>query len=430
MITKDIIFIWAGTVSSIPTGYSRVTDMDGKYPKVTAHATNPNTTGGNTSHTHSATASHAHTANAHTHTISVGNVYDPTLDDRSGVDTLQEHNHSSKTSANSSGGNLSSVASTYTSVTNDPPYYKVIYIKSDGTVGVPNGAIALYDYLKGSLPSNWYSCDGNNSTPNLIDKYLRGAGTGENAGATGGSLTNAHALSHAHSVANHSHSNITSLGVYNPTFCDSWGGGTGGHISNLNYAHTHTVYTNDNVDTISSANATITCSETVEPAYKKLMAIKNNTSRNDTPLGIIGLWLGLLKDIPRGWKLCDGSGNTIDMRGYHIKIGTSGQVGTSGGSNTHSHSSQTHTHTSTGHTHSGYTNGHVMAETTSRGHNVGYTTHKFVDASDTHYVTVLSRNGSYQNGTTSSNSQPNEPQFRTVALIKYVGVRGGSTIFI
>ena len=42
----------------------------------------------------------------------------------------------------------------------------------------------------------WYICDGNNGTPNLVDKFVRGGAT---SGATGGS-DDAVVVSHAHNV--------------------------------------------------------------------------------------------------------------------------------------------------------------------------------------------------------------------------------------
>ena len=61
-----IIIAWPGTVASIPAGWTRVTALDGRYPKMVAAAAEPGTTGGAPTHTHTSPV-HGHTT-AHTHT--------------------------------------------------------------------------------------------------------------------------------------------------------------------------------------------------------------------------------------------------------------------------------------------------------------------------------------------------------------------------
>ena len=64
--------------------------------------------------------------------------------------------------------------------------------------------------------------------------------------------------------------------------------------------------------------------------------------------GIIAIWSGAVVDIPFGWKLCDGSSGTPDLRDRFI-VGAGGgyPVGTTGGANSHKHNFGT-----TGHQHS------------------------------------------------------------------------------
>jgi hypothetical protein len=64
-----------------------------------------------------------------------------------------------------------------------------------GVEGVPSGVIAMWSGATANIPSGWVICDGNNSTPDLRDKFVVGAsaGTGDSAypgvnpGSTGGS---------------------------------------------------------------------------------------------------------------------------------------------------------------------------------------------------------------------------------------------------
>ena len=55
-----------------------------------------------------------------------------------------------------------------------------------GINSVPTGVIAMWSGAAGAIPSGWVICDGNNSTPNLTDKFIKSTGT---AGGTGGSAT-------------------------------------------------------------------------------------------------------------------------------------------------------------------------------------------------------------------------------------------------
>src|SRR3990167_3521984 len=56
------------------------------------------------------------------------------------------------------------------------------------------------------------------------------------------------------------------------------------------------------------------------------------------PTGFIGLWSGLLANIPSGWALCDGTQGTPDLRDRFV-VGTAAGVdpGTTGGASSLSH---------------------------------------------------------------------------------------------
>ncbi|MDD5431111.1 MAG: tail fiber protein [Candidatus Pacebacteria bacterium] len=86
-------------------------------------------------------------------------------------------------------------------------------IKENGGDIVPSGLIIMWSGA--SVPAGWLLCDGNNGTPNLIDRFVYGAST---VTATGGSatysITTANLPSHSHSISagstgsggSHSHS--------------------------------------------------------------------------------------------------------------------------------------------------------------------------------------------------------------------------------
>ena len=415
VIPSGVIFIWTGTHASIPTGWERVTALDGLYSKGTADATNPNQTGGAATHEHSASANHGHTMNNHTHTITI-NAASPASTSSKGDSgtngSTSQHTHASITSGNPTSVTVTSVSAVYSSYSNNPPYYEVIFIKpSDANrTGVPVNAIALKDNL--TEPTGWKKCDGNNSTPNLTDKYLRGAAASGNAGGTGGSLTNAHTtLTHTHQVT-HSHTGTTSTG-------GRCGGSTGS--SYVAGTHTHSITVTDT--NRNAVDATLSAqSETVEPAYTYLAAMQNQNASADLPLGIIGLWLGSLATIPTGWTLCDGGNSTVDMRGRHLKItNTLASIGTTGGSNTHTHASQTHGHT-VSHSHTG-----TASHTSAIGPNNKSPTYQCL-ATATHALTTDSVNYVLADANTSADSANNEPLYKTVAFIKLVSQNFTSTL--
>lgn len=403
-IQNGIIFIWSGTNASIPMGWSRVSDMDDKYPKGTAASTDPNTTGGAATHSHTSPP-HTHTNQAHTHTITIAST-SVTGTAQGGTGMPSVHSHTCPDSGAVTNFSCDSPSATYAAFSNDPPYSGVIYV-TPTTIAhtIPAGIIALAD---AAAPSGWNICDGTSGTPNLVDKYLKGASAGADGGTTGGSLKNTHALSHTHTTS-HEHSAVTSG---NPSLADIAVSGSGGVWATV---HTHSVAlpapssnntTTDNVTLAESA-------ETVEPAYTKLLAIQA-AAQALIPRNVIALWKGTLAAIPVGWILCDGDGGTVDMRDRHLKItGTVGSVGTTGGSNTHTHASQSHDHTLTAHSHATTVN-HVSAGITVTGSgssNKGETGH----AVTTNSVALVLNSAS-----TTADSSNNEPPYRTVAFIKLV----------
>ena len=110
-----------------------------------------------------------------------------------------------------------------------------------GIEGVPSGVIAMWSGQTTAIPSGWVLCDGNNSTPNLVDKFIMGA-SASNELSTGGanslSLASGNIPSHTHSFSAtsgaggaHNHSGSTS--------------NTGAHThsgnTNNTGAHTHSM---------------------------------------------------------------------------------------------------------------------------------------------------------------------------------------------
>jgi microcystin-dependent protein len=77
--------------------------------------------------------------------------------------------------------------------------------------GVPAGFIGLWSGAANAIPTGWLLCNGANGTPNLIDKFVLGAGTSAPAvGATGGSK-DAIVVNHTHAVTDPGHAHTIPL---------------------------------------------------------------------------------------------------------------------------------------------------------------------------------------------------------------------------
>jgi hypothetical protein len=63
----------------------------------------------------------------------------------------------------------------------------------------PSGGIIIWSGSSASIPTGWVLCNGSNSTPDLRDKFVVGAGSTYAVGATGGSA-NAIVVSHTHTA--------------------------------------------------------------------------------------------------------------------------------------------------------------------------------------------------------------------------------------
>ena len=87
--------------------------------------------------------------------------------------------------------------------------------------GVPSGIIAIWSGAISAIPSGWVICDGNNSTPNLTDRFVIHASADSGAtydvSDTGGSTTTGTSTLSISQLAAHTH-------TYNATNTNSEGG--------------------------------------------------------------------------------------------------------------------------------------------------------------------------------------------------------------
>lgn len=96
---------------------------------------------------------------------------------------------------------------------------------------IPSGSIMVWTGTLATIPNGFSLCDGTNGKPDLYNRFVKGAGTGVDPGAYGGS-------SHNHNIGNHTH------GIYLQTGHALQGGGAfnavGGGPQPVNsLAHSH-----------------------------------------------------------------------------------------------------------------------------------------------------------------------------------------------
>ena len=110
---------------------------------------------------------------------------------------------------------------------------------------IPSGGIIMWSGSVGSIPSGWVLCNGSNSTPDLRNRFVVGAGSTYAVNATGGadsvSLSTANLPAHSHSfsgsgttstIGNHTHGNVA-----NPLMNDNGrDGDAGSNSTGLNEA--------------------------------------------------------------------------------------------------------------------------------------------------------------------------------------------------
>ena len=410
-IPKDVILIWTGLNSNIPSGWTRETLLDDKYPKAWGNE-NPNVTGGSATHSHT-TQPHSHNLSNHNHSYTLNP--DPNTNFGGvwgGGQSIRDGHTHTGTSGNVIGGTTSSDSFTTGQASNLPPYYEVIFIKAGLTSLLQNGIIALWG--NNNPPSDWQICNGDNGSPDLRNRYIKGAPTNGNAGGIGGSYYNTHSLNHTHTPSQHYHATSTSN-----QSSDTRAGSGGSNDWAVSYWHTHQVSFGNSTQNINAFTGNYNTSEIVEPAYKKVLAIQFKTGAIKRK-GIIGLWLGDVNNIPKGWVLCDGNNGTIDLRDKFIKIAnTPDEVGMTGGSNTHTHANFSHSHTgNTSHTHSASSDAHQNNPTQIQANNAS-SQHRTIAGNYHQSISVNSVLANYDNANIVFNQADNQPPYRTVAYIQF-----------
>lgn len=349
-IPNGLIFMWPGTNASIPAGWDRVTDLDGRYPRgITTSATQPGLIGGASTHTHTLpthihTENHSHAAGAANTSAGVGGV--GSGDGAVGTTAIAATHTHTLPATNVDSVNSGATAVTPSSISNDPARLEVIFIESDGTpAGAPNGALGI---------SGDVSLTGWTDHAAAANRFLKGAAAAGNGGATGTSARASHFHSlpgHTHTGTAHTHSSAntgattSNLSLFAGANSVIWAGN-----------HSHAVFVNSaSTAALATGGADVSGFDSLgtdDPLYRNVRVKENTSGGVSLPIGIVALWRGSLGTIPNHWALCDGTAGTLDLTGGRYPRGATASIGTAGGSaSAHDHSSPSHTHTTSGHTH-------------------------------------------------------------------------------
>ncbi len=125
------------------------------------------------------------------------------------------------TTANIAGGNLSitgtstltgtATAPTAANGTSNTQVATTAFVTNALINRIPSGVIVMWSGSIASIPTGWFLCDGGNSTPDLRDRFIVGAGNSYAVAATGGSkdavvVTHTHTATSLVSDPGHTHS--------------------------------------------------------------------------------------------------------------------------------------------------------------------------------------------------------------------------------
>lgn len=404
LIAAGVICMWPGTAASIPAGWTRVAALDGKYPKGTAAATNPGTTGGSATHNHTS-AAHLHSIASHTHTAGTAGMVTvgQTARNTGGAITsaTSGHTHTTPTST-ATAPNTDTAVATWAAVASDPANFVVIFIESDGTpTKFPTGAIVLGN--DGVAPPIGAQHTGSKN------RFFKGAAAAGDGGGTGGAATHAHGgVAHNHTgMPTHTHTQTSDA----PSATELRPVGIG-QQADPNHAHAVTFVSANALST--NATSADTGTDNGEPAYKKVVALLLAAAGIDE--GVIALWAGTLASIPTGWSLCDGSNGTPDLRGVFPKMCDAvGEIGDTGGSAGHAHTSPAgHLHANSVHDHATSYGGSDGTPITLTGTASNVPDHGHIHSAVTSSTHTADTGSTVQTAPSTADTQP---PFSTVAFI-------------
>jgi hypothetical protein len=165
---------------------------------------------------------------------------------------------SSKADSNSPTLTGTPLAPTASSGTNTTQIATTAFVATAVTAAMPSGGIILWSGSVATIPTGWVLCNGSNSTPDLRDKFIVGAGSTYAVAATGGSA-NAIVVSHTHTItdAGHNHDIVTRNGGSGTRYIDYNNTGPGSTLINVAETTTETTGITVNSTGSSGTNANL-----------------------------------------------------------------------------------------------------------------------------------------------------------------------------
>lgn len=421
-IPSDMILAWPDTAASIPSGWSRVTALDGFYPRGSSGTGVPTgVTGGAASHSHT-TPGHVHQIAAHSHTVggstgtSNANTTSARFNGASQPQADQPHSHSRPAGTGTSGPYNSGSNNPGTNSANNLPLTReVIWVASDG---------AQANYAVGVLGWATEAVSGWTNDASSAGRFLKGAAAAGNGGASLGTTTHTHAVgAHSHTGVNHDHS-IGATGLSNPSSSQEAGFGSSTprwlprHTHPLNIASAST----GNTDVVGGGN---TSAVALDPPNRRLQVLRNTGGGTQTR--IIGLYVGDVASLDPLLTLCNGADGTPDMRTWFARDRGSDSINSTGGSSTHNHTTPSHTHNIGGHAHTidvvASNTGSFERPTSGDLGDSPTTTHDHTGGSTANASPNVVANGS---GTT--NSVSHLPSYKEVHFVRLDGVVSGGPL--
>lgn len=261
----------------------------------------------------------------------------------------------------------------------------------------PNMAVA-FDGTVASIPAGWQR------VASLDSRYILGAATGQDSDLT----TNRGSATHTHTSPAHA-----PLQQPHTHFFDN-NGGTGATVTALStsttgtFVHVAAAHDHDIAESDPTTAVNNSVSITVDPtsndlSYYTVIWIKPSSDKDVLPINAIGFYD---KDVlPSGWALAA-------TNKYLKGSGTGLDGGSSGGANTHSHTSPAHVHTQVAHTHTGTSGLPLLSIRTGSG------TTQLARSNHTHSITLNPDYGINQAVTTTITSANHEPPYLTLHAIK------------
>lgn len=294
---------------------------------------------------------------------------------------------SSKADVNSPSLTGTPTAPTAAYNTNTTQVATTSFVQAGLTGLIPAGIITLWSGAIAAIPTGWVFCNGANSTPDLRDRFVVGAGTTYAVGATGGANT---VTLDTTMIPGHTHT-VTATGTSGNASADhthgiTASGTTSGHSADHTHSGTTSAVSNDHTHTYSGTSSGQSATHTHTVTDAGHTHTQSYGSGSSSPAGLTGP-----------------SGTPIAWNGTTTGVGyASLSVGNASADHSHTYSGTTSGH-SAGHTHT-VTTGGVSTDHT---HTVTVTgTSGTMSATHNHSLSVSGTSASTGGGLAHENRPP------------------------